>query len=204
MVRNGSSGRDYVDHFLEEWKREYPDRDLAFRPVVARVLRAALHFEEALSNTAASQHLKVGELLVLGALRRVGPPFCLRPTELLKALWVTPGAVTKRIDRLIALGLVKRERDSEDRRAVTVRLTTRGRRAVDAAYAADTEEVEHQAVLRLSIAERAQLTRLLRKLLLLLEETSVVGRRPADVVQPRTGAVTGAMDKSPVDCELDT
>ncbi len=171
----GDSRRDYVERFLEELKREYPNRDLAFRPIVARIMRAALYFEQALARTAASQGLKVGELLVLGALRRAGAPYCLRPTELLEGLWVTPGAVTKRIDRLIALGLVDREHDQQDRRGVIVRLTPRGRKVVDAGYDTDLQEVEHRAVSKLSATERAELARLLHKLLLALEETSVVG-----------------------------
>jgi DNA-binding MarR family transcriptional regulator len=44
---------------------------------------------------------------------------------------VTTGAMTNRIDRLLARGLVEREGDAADRRRVVVRLTETGRRLVD-------------------------------------------------------------------------
>jgi len=44
---------------------------------------------------------------------------------------VTSGAITNRIDRMEAKGLVERARDLSDRRSVRVRLTPHGREVVD-------------------------------------------------------------------------
>src|SRR5258706_12624076 len=48
---------------------------------------------------------------VLFALRRGGPPYVKRPTDLFKALLVTSGAMTKKVDRLATLGMVERVQD---------------------------------------------------------------------------------------------
>jgi DNA-binding MarR family transcriptional regulator len=46
---------------------------------------------------------------------------------------VTSGAITNRIDRLVAKGLVTRDLDPTNRRAVRIALTPAGRRLVDRA-----------------------------------------------------------------------
>lgn len=50
-----------------------------------------------------------------------------RPANLATALDVTPSAVTRMCDRLVAKGLIVRDRADEDRRAVTVSLSAGGR-----------------------------------------------------------------------------
>src|SRR5437867_2624085 len=52
-----------------------------------------------------------------------------------------PGAV-RLVDRLAARGLVERGRSEQDARAVSLRLTQRGRRAADAAIAARAHALE--------------------------------------------------------------
>ncbi|BFO14894.1 hypothetical protein SHKM778_12820 [Streptomyces sp. KM77-8] len=48
---------------------------------------------------------------------------------------VTSGAITNRIDRMEAKGLVERVRDSGDRRTVRIRLTEHGHQVTRAAFA---------------------------------------------------------------------
>jgi hypothetical protein len=73
--------------------------------------------------------------------------------------------MTNRIDRVEALGMVKRLPDPDDRRGTLVALTAEGRQTVDAAVVAHVANEEH-LLSSLSSAERGTLTRLLRKLLL--------------------------------------
>ena len=54
--------------------------------------------------------------------------------ELATAVGLSPGAVTTALDRLERRGLVRRTRDSEDRRRVTVELTEEANRAAWEAY----------------------------------------------------------------------
>ncbi len=106
---------------------------------------------------------------MLAALRRAGPPFCLSPTQLYNSLLISSGAMTNRLERLTAMGLVERIPDPKDRRSVLVALTPAGRRVVDEALTAHVEN-EHRLLASLSEGERRTLARLLRKLLLGFED----------------------------------
>ena len=64
---------------------------------------------------------------MLKALVVAGAPTSLGPGELAKRLGLTPAAMTHRIDRMVAEGLVTRERDETNRVRVIVELTDEGR-----------------------------------------------------------------------------
>ncbi len=67
--------------------------------------------------------ISFGEYLVLAALRRAGPPYRMNPNRLLNSVILSSGAMTNRLDRLEAMGLVEREPDPTDRRGRLVVLT---------------------------------------------------------------------------------
>ena len=100
--------------------------------------------------------------------RCAAPPFRLSPTKLAESLLVTSGTMTNRLDRLESRGLIKRIPNPADRRSLDVELSAEGRRRVDAAV---TEHVAgEQAMLApLSARDRAELTRITRKLIAHLE-----------------------------------
>jgi len=103
------------------------------------------------------------------ALGTVGRTDGLRPSDLADALRIAPRSATEVVDALVERALATRTPDPGDRRAVVVRLTDAGRAAlaeVEAARAADAE----QLFARLDAGERADLARLLRRL---VEEPSV-------------------------------
>ena len=79
----------------------------------------------------AAEGLGNGDFDVLAALRRAGSPYALRHRDLTASMLVTPGAVTKRVDRLLAKGLVTRGAHESDGRGQLVRLTRAGVRFVD-------------------------------------------------------------------------
>lgn len=68
---------------------------------------------------------------VLVSLRRRHPPLRLTHSQLAEALGLTAGTVTPRVDRLEALGLVRREVDESDARVRWVALTHSGLELVD-------------------------------------------------------------------------
>lgn len=76
---------------------------------------------------------------------------------------VTSGTVTNRVDRLEARGLVRREREPNDRRGVRVVLTATGQRTVDGALT-DLLDRERELLIGLSTTEQQQLADLLRSL----------------------------------------
>ena len=64
-------------------------------------------------------------------IRRAGPPYELRPRDILREGLLSSGAVTNRVDRAEKMGLVERRPDPADRRSVIVRLTPAGLRLAD-------------------------------------------------------------------------
>ena len=85
------------------------------------------------------------------------------PSELAQRLSVSAARVSQQLDRLEHAGLVRRAVNVDDRRKVSVRLTRRGRAALDALigdYMAHEEALLHD----LSACERTLLADLLLKL----------------------------------------
>jgi DNA-binding MarR family transcriptional regulator len=105
---------------------------------------------------------------VLSALRRSGIPYQLSPGQLLAQTLVTSGTMTNRIDRLEGAGLVRRHPDPDDARSVRVRLTSTGRRRVDAALA-DLVVHEDAILAPLAPTDRTRLANLLRQLVVPFE-----------------------------------
>jgi DNA-binding MarR family transcriptional regulator len=170
-LHNAAAQRDFVDRMLAEIHAEYPRRDSRAMAAVSRIQRAAFFFEAALARVAAKAGLNVRELLLIAALRRAGPDFCLNPAQLLKECFAPSATMTRQVDHLAALALVERKPDPNDRRGVLVRLTRRGRRLIDSTVTLGVlaDEPELQTANTLTSSEIDALNRILRKLLLVLE-----------------------------------
>jgi DNA-binding MarR family transcriptional regulator len=136
--------------------------------VIGRVSRLALHLRRRLEPVFERYDLDGGLFDVLATLRRSGAPYRLSPTELFSSAMLSSGAMTSRIDRLEQAGLVARTPDPDDRRGVLVGLTDEGRELVDRALEAHAAN-ESRLVQALTSAEKRELARLLRKLLLSFE-----------------------------------
>lgn len=116
---------------VRQWATERPDLDASPLLVAARIQRVAQQLDAALRPSFAAIGLGNGDFDVLAALRRSGDPFSLRPVDLHRELLVTTGAITKRIDRLVAQGYVERVATEDDGRGKLVRLSDAGRELVD-------------------------------------------------------------------------
>jgi DNA-binding MarR family transcriptional regulator len=108
-----------------------------------------------------------GDLDVLTALRRSGTPYELSPSRLARAVQLTTGGMTVRLDRLEERGLVSRRPDPTDRRGVLVRLSDEGRRVVDEALN-DVLSEDINILLPFSADQRRELAGLLEHLLVSL------------------------------------
>jgi DNA-binding MarR family transcriptional regulator len=170
MLRSVLVG-DHVDLVLKQWRRERPDIDPAPMGVVGRISRAARLLERRLRDNFAAHDLQSWEFDIIATLRRTGSPYRLTAGDLVDTSMVTSGAITNRIDRLVARGLVTRETDPTNRRSVLITLTNRGRELVDEVVAA---HVDHEArvLAVLSAEEQDQLAGLLRTLLAGLGDAS--------------------------------
>jgi len=156
--------RDEVDDLVAAWRAQRPDLDVEPMQVLSRISRLARHLDIARRGAFADHGLETWEFDVLSALRRPGPPFQLTPGALLRATLVTSGTMTNRIDRLAAVGLVRREPDPSDKRGVLVTLTEQGVARADAALA-DLLRRERALLAGLDPGERRQLADLMRILL---------------------------------------
>ncbi len=117
---------DKIDHILNQWRQESPQLDASALAIVGRVLRIARLLEKHREMVLAKYGLSVWSFDVLATLRRQGPPYQLKPTDLYGLLMLSSGAMTNRIDRLEKDDIVVRHRDPDDRRGVMVRLTPNG------------------------------------------------------------------------------
>jgi DNA-binding MarR family transcriptional regulator len=159
---------DRVERILSQWRDQRPDLDVSSMAVVGRVKRLARIFEQATRETFSRHGLEPWEFDVLASLRRAGPPYQLSAGALGKAMMITSGSVTHRIDGLEARGLVRRNADPEDRRGVLIELSPEGLRCVDGVLVHHLA-TEREALVSLSPARQKQLAALLSELLLVLE-----------------------------------
>jgi DNA-binding MarR family transcriptional regulator len=160
---------DHVARVAEQWRRERPDLDLDPLMIIGRIEWIQARADAALRPLFADAGLGNGDFNTLTALRRSGPPHALSPGELATAMLVTTGAVTKRIDRLTALGLVTRGPAASDGRGRIVALTERGRELVDRLI--DRHLANEQRLLGgLTAPERSRLAELLHRLAVSLDD----------------------------------
>ena len=136
--------------------------------VIGRITRISALTERELDSVFDRFGLSGGDFDVLATLRRSGPPYRLTPGELSRSTMVTTGGMTKRLDRLEAAGLIRRELDPRDRRGKLIVLSDEGNALMDEVVAAHVAN-EHRLLADLSAAQRDRLASLLRELLLSLE-----------------------------------
>ena len=163
--------KDIIDRIIEQWQTERPDLDANCMGVVGRILRLAGHLERRANEVLEESGLSIWAFDMLGTLLRSGKPYSMTPTELMKSVMLSSGAMTNRIDRLEALGLIERIPDEQDRRSLRVQLTAKGRKFITEAAPVRFEEAWN-ALRNLSEREHALLSSLLRKMLLTVEEAS--------------------------------
>lgn len=162
--------RDRIDAFLTIWKRELPDLDLATEGIVERIQHITKDLDRALGETLTAHSLNRGEWRLLGALRRWGPPYRRSPGQLARQMSLSSGAMTNRLDRMEAAGLIRRLPDPKDRRALLVELTDAGWQAWQASTDAQARK-EALIASALTETEKQELNGLLRRLLRSLERS---------------------------------
>ncbi|MFI5928619.1 MarR family winged helix-turn-helix transcriptional regulator [Micromonospora sp. NPDC051543] len=154
---------DRVADIVGQWRRERPDLDPSPLLVIGRIQYLAEVLDAALRPLFAAAGLGNGEFDMLAALRREGEPYALTAGQLSERMLVTTGAVTKRVDRLIARGLVARSVSEVDARGRVVGLTPSGVTLTDRLI---EEHLANEAAILggLTDSDRKALERLLAKL----------------------------------------
>ncbi|AEB95075.1 MarR family transcriptional regulator [Metallosphaera cuprina Ar-4] len=124
---------------------------------ISRVYRAA---KRELNNRLESHGFSYVDFLILMQVRDSPKSM----VYLAKEVLMTQAGITAAIDRLEEKGLVKRERDKEDRRIINVQITERGVKATEEAIQV-FNELAVDLVKDLSDEDKAKLIELLDKLL---------------------------------------
>jgi DNA-binding MarR family transcriptional regulator len=78
---------------------------------------------------------------------------------------LTTGGVTRLVDRMVDAGLVERQNCPNDRRSIHVVLTPEGRAVLGQAVAAHVDGIERHLMAHLNVSDRADLVRVLSKVL---------------------------------------
>ncbi|MFJ6618830.1 MarR family winged helix-turn-helix transcriptional regulator [Kitasatospora sp. NPDC091335] len=160
---------DHVDRVVAQWGAERPDLDVSPMEVFGRLKRLYRLVDAALNRTFADHGLDAASFDVLATLKRSGPPYRLTPTGLMQSAMVTSGAITQRLDRLEARGLVTRTRSDQDGRSREVALTPEGHALIDRALP-DHLATEYRMLAGLDEAQKGALVEVMRSLLADLED----------------------------------
>ena len=137
-----------------------PRREVRALDAYIKLARATDALSGFLARGLRDAGLTPGQLAVLEALYHLGP---LTQGELGRKLLRSGPNLTVVVSNLEAEGLVKRERSSVDRRSVIVKLTSRGRQSIAAAFPAHAARIA-DCLDALTPAELARLERLCKKL----------------------------------------
>lgn len=149
---------------IDQWRAQRPDLDPSGKAVTARIVRGAALTRRRIDEAIKDLGIRDGEFGTLSALRRVGAPYELSPSQLTQHLVISSGGLSLMLDRLERAGQVRRRPHPHDRRGVLVSLTDAGVEVIDEAMTR-LASVEQQLVGGLTQRERDQLARLLAKYL---------------------------------------
>jgi DNA-binding MarR family transcriptional regulator len=169
MSAKTTTEQDSVDRMLDSWAPELPGIDLDVEAAVQRIHKLHRHIQRRMKETLTEQGLNYGEWGVLAHLSLAGPPYRDSPGQLAEKDGLSSGAMTNRLDQLEKAGLVRRLPDPDDRRALQVELTEKGRKLWLEAVGVQAAK-EASVTAALNERELAQLNGLLRKVLVGLED----------------------------------
>jgi DNA-binding MarR family transcriptional regulator len=155
---------DPLDEMLKVWAREIPALDPLTEGIVERIQILAHDFDASLAETLRTFDLDHRSYHLLGRLRATGAPYRRSPGQLAGDMRLSSGAMTNRLDRMEAAGLIRRLPDPADRRGILVEPTELGHETWDRSV---DIQAQREALLAsvLEPADREQLHRLLRQLM---------------------------------------
>ncbi len=137
---------------------KFTDREKRALSAYTKLMRAAESVTARTSRHMAAANLTISQFGVLEALYHKGP-LCQRDiaTKILKST----GNITMVIDNLEKRGLVRRQRDAEDRRFITIHLTETGKQLIDEVFPRVLAAIREEIGI-LEDAEQEELGRLCR------------------------------------------
>jgi DNA-binding MarR family transcriptional regulator len=156
----GNASEADLDPHVQFALATWPEIDPEVEMVICRILEAGRYLDEVARVGLRRVGLTKEEFKVLLELRAEARSH----GALCRALRVSSGAMTNRLDKLERLDLIRRSRDPEDRRGILLSLTSRGSAKLEAYVQAGAER-ESGLLAALTPTEKRRLNQLLRKLL---------------------------------------
>jgi DNA-binding MarR family transcriptional regulator len=117
---------DPIDLAQDKWSADVSERDARIYALSTRILYVSSQVAASFEEESQRLGLNSGEVLVLDALRRLGPPYEASPAQLKAHFFISFAGIGKRLARLEERGLIERRTNAEDRRGQIVRLTETG------------------------------------------------------------------------------
>lgn len=186
---------------LLEAAKEFPDLDPSASEVFLHLLRAGDEAYGVSDRNLVSHNISQGRFCVLmllwrsvqsSAAKLLGGPCGVTgprtPAELADAAGVTRATMTGLIDTLERDGFVKREPDPDDRRMMSVRLTSKAEEFLRA-FLPEHFRITAQLMRTLTEAERKTLVQLLNKI---SQQASVMQGTPADAAPSHVSGAPAA------------
>lgn len=155
-----------MDGVVEQWRLRLPSIEVEAAAVLGRIHRISRIVQLQSEAVLEEAGLTRGEFDVLAVLMRHGRP--LAPTEIAAALSASPAGTTKRVQKLLAAGLLTRRPHESDRRSALLDLTPRARQGIPPLLEAITG-IERELLAILPPEETSHLNHALRVLLVELE-----------------------------------
>jgi DNA-binding MarR family transcriptional regulator len=155
---------DSVDFCVTDIASKYDVIDLEVEGVVDRVTAISKHLARGFEETLSDHGLSYGEYKLLLRLATRTDDNRMSAGELSRALMLSSGAMTNRLDRLEKAELIRRVPDPKDRRGVQVELTDKGKSRIDNAVAEQAKK-EIDSLSSLSGRDLSTLNQLLRTVL---------------------------------------
>ena len=156
--------QDRLDASLRVWAREIPELNALTEGIVERIEILAKAFDRSLEETLREFGLDRRSYHLLGRLRSYGPPYRRSPGQLAADMRLSSGAMTNRLDRMEAAGLIRRLPDPSDRRGTLIEPTEAGNATWDRTTGTQARREAMMASV-LEPEEREELHRLLRRLM---------------------------------------
>lgn len=125
---------DWFDDLTRGWETEYGELDISNLPPLVRLARLGVLIDAFQHDILEPFELMPSDYGVLAALRRAGPPYAQKPSELYSRLQRSSGGMTKILKRLEESGYVSRAPDPDDGRGSRVLLTDKGRSLQDRVF----------------------------------------------------------------------
>lgn len=134
----------------------WPPTDPLTASIQARLFALSRAIDAEIGRIATENDLNTGELVILGALKRMGPPHQSTASDLQRLHWISLPGLMKQLGRLEDQGLIEREVDPEDRRRSFVRLTRKAH-AMFAKLEKRPQERMFTAIWDLPLADRRRI-----------------------------------------------